>query len=116
MLPVVTTLLGWLNYGPYGTHRHNSTGLAELWGGWLIELEFACCSIKFGYGVNQLFNLLLFPTYFPQPYSPLGWCGCVGSKGQVVLFWERLVIILVGGPRVAERDSLASLAQLYWAG
>jgi hypothetical protein len=28
---------------------------------------------------------------------------------QVVLFWERLAIILVGGPRVAEQDSLASL-------
>ncbi len=103
MVPAVTTLLGWPNYGPYGTtHRHNSTGLAELWVGWPIELEFACCSIMFGYGVNQLFNLLLFPNYLPQAYSPLEWRGCVGSKGQVILFWERLVIILAGGPRVAE--------------
>ncbi len=53
MVPTVTTLLGWLNYGPYGTHRHNSTGLAELWSGWPIELEFACYPIMFGYGVNQ---------------------------------------------------------------
>ncbi len=97
MVPVVTTLPGWPNYGPYGTHMHNSTGLAELWGGWPIELEFACCSIMFGYGVNQLINLLLFPTYLPQAYSPLGQCDCVGSKGQVVLFWESLVIILGEG-------------------
>jgi hypothetical protein len=96
--------------GPYGTCSYHSTGLvklwalwypqaqlAELWGGWPIKLEFACCSIMFGYGVNQLFNLLLFPTYLPQAYSPLGWCGCVGNKGQVVLFWERLVIILGEG-------------------
>ena len=58
----------------------------------------------------KLFYLLLFPTYLLQAY------GCVGSEGQVVLFWERLVITLARGPRVAERDSLASLAQLYWAG
>ena len=102
MVPTGTTLLGWSNYGPYGTHRHNSTGLTKLWGGSPIELEFACCSIMFGYGVNQLFNLLLFPNYLPQAYSPLEWRGCVGSKGQVILFWERLVIILAGGPRVAE--------------
>ncbi len=69
------------------THRHNSSGF--YWAG-------PCCSIMFGYGVNWLFNLLLFPTYLPQAYSPLGRCGCVG--GEHDLFWERLVIILVGGP------------------
>ncbi len=31
---------------------------------------------------------------------------------QVVLFWERLAIILVGEPRMAEGDSFASLWQV----
>ncbi len=89
VLPAVTTLMGWSNYGPYGTYPQ-----AQLY--WILLGWPLLFNKMFGYGVNQLFNLLLFPTYLPQGYSPLGWCGCVGKEQD--LFWEILVFILAGGP------------------
>jgi hypothetical protein len=89
VLPAVTTLMGWPNYGPYGTYPQ-----AQLY--WLLLGWPLLFNKMFGYGVNQLFNLLLFPNYLPQAYSPLGRCGYVGEEQD--LFWEILVIILAGGP------------------
>ena len=108
VLPAVTTLMGWPNYGPYGTYPQ-----AQLY--WLLLGWPLLFNKMFGYGVNQLFNLLLFPTYLPQGYSPLGRCGCVRGQGA------RSVLGNIGNysggrTKLTERDSLASLVQLYWAG
>ena len=80
--------------GPYGTTcSHNSNGLAELWALWYIPTSTLHWLLlgwpllfnkMFGYGVNQLFNLLLFPTYLPQGYSPLGRCGCVRGQASKI--------------------------------
>ena len=92
VLPAVTTLMGWPNYGPYGTYPQ-----AQLY--WLLLGWPLLFNKMFGYGVNQLFNLLLFPTYLPQGYSPLGRCGCVRGQASKICsgkYWY--VIILAGGP------------------
>ena len=93
VLPAVTTLMGWPNYGPYGS-TYPQGQLFWLLLGWPLLFNK-----MFGYGVNQLLNLLLFHIYLPQGYSPLGRCGCVRGQASKICsgkYWY--VIILAGGP------------------